>query len=71
MSRPVWKIAPQSVIMWPAPDTKLEPGFSVQAWGWAWGDDGVSGVELSVDGGSTWKPCRLESASGHSWRKFV
>jgi DMSO/TMAO reductase YedYZ molybdopterin-dependent catalytic subunit len=70
-SRPVWKIAPQSVIVWPAPDTKLEPGFSVQAWGWAWGDDGVSGVELSVDGGSTWKPCRLESASGHSWRKFV
>jgi DMSO/TMAO reductase YedYZ molybdopterin-dependent catalytic subunit len=69
--RPVWKIAPQSVIVSPAPDARLESGSLVEAWGWAWADDGVSSVDLSLDGGRTWTPCRLEEGAGNSWRKFA
>jgi DMSO/TMAO reductase YedYZ molybdopterin-dependent catalytic subunit len=69
-THPVWKIAPQSVIVWPAPNTTFERGATVQVWGWAWADDGLSSVEVSTDGGQTWRPCRLENSSGHSWVKF-
>lgn len=69
-TRPVWKIAPQSVIVWPAPNAKLERGSPVRVWGWAWGDDGVSGVEVTVGEGRSWMPCQLESSSRHSWVRF-
>lgn len=69
-TRPVWKIAPQSVIVWPAPNARLERGSSVRVWGWAWGDDGISGVEVSVDEGRSWMACRLESSARHAWVRF-
>ena len=70
-TRPVWEIAPQSVIVWPKPDSQLDSGEVVKVWGWAWGDGGVAGVELSSDDGRTWHKCRSETASGRSWIKFV
>ncbi|UFW92114.1 molybdopterin-dependent oxidoreductase (plasmid) [Bradyrhizobium barranii] len=48
VTRPVWNIAPQSMIVWPAPGTSLEQGTSVRAWGWAWADDSLAGVEISI-----------------------
>jgi DMSO/TMAO reductase YedYZ molybdopterin-dependent catalytic subunit len=66
----VWKIAPQSVIVWPAPNATLKRGSRIRVWGWAWGDDGVSDVEVSVNEGRSWMPSRLESSSRHSWVKF-
>jgi DMSO/TMAO reductase YedYZ molybdopterin-dependent catalytic subunit len=69
-TRPVWKIAPQSVIVWPPPNAKLERGSSVCVWGWAWGADGVSAVDVSADGGCSWTPSRLVQSSEHSWLKF-
>jgi DMSO/TMAO reductase YedYZ molybdopterin-dependent catalytic subunit len=70
-TRPVWDIAPQSVIVWPKPGAALEPDSLVQVWGWAWADDGLFGVEISIDGGHSWRRCRLEREAGHSWTKFV
>lgn len=70
-TRPVWAIAPQSVIVWPAPNATLKCDTVVQVWGWAWADDGLSSVEISFDGCRTWKACRIEGAIGHSWSKFV
>jgi DMSO/TMAO reductase YedYZ molybdopterin-dependent catalytic subunit len=70
-SRPVWEIAPQSVIVWPSPGTELKRGERVQVWGWAWADDGIAAVELSSDGGRTWQRCQLESADERAWIKFT
>jgi DMSO/TMAO reductase YedYZ molybdopterin-dependent catalytic subunit len=68
---PVWEIAPQSVIVWPKPETEFKHDELVQVWGWAWADSGVLAVELSSDEGRTWRRCRLERTNGRSWRKFV
>ncbi|SFN78293.1 Mo-co oxidoreductase dimerisation domain-containing protein [Bradyrhizobium sp. Rc3b] len=70
-SRPVWGIAPQSIIVWPKPDSQLNRGGLVQVWGWAWGDANLMAVELSADEGATWQECRLERAAEWSWSKFV
>ena len=70
-TRPVWSIAPQSVIVWPAPQKELRTGETIQIWGWAWGDGGVEGVDASFDGGHSWQKCRLETNEGYAWQKFV
>jgi DMSO/TMAO reductase YedYZ molybdopterin-dependent catalytic subunit len=49
-TRPVWEVAPQSVIVRPKPDAEVKAG-EVVVWGWAWADGGVSSVELSGDDG--------------------
>jgi DMSO/TMAO reductase YedYZ molybdopterin-dependent catalytic subunit len=68
-TRPVWAIAPESVIVSPAPDTRLgqQP---VDIWGWAWADGGVAKVEVSTDGGASWREAALASQHGWAWQKF-
>lgn len=68
--KPVWEIAPQSVIVSPGPNAQLGRGEMVRVWGWAWAYAGVAGVDLSDDEGRTWQSCRLEPVSGRSWTKF-
>jgi DMSO/TMAO reductase YedYZ molybdopterin-dependent catalytic subunit len=70
-TRPVWAIAPESVIVAPAPDQRIAAGQTVEVWGWAWADGGASAVELSTDGGATWSPARLEPPSGRTWQRFA
>jgi DMSO/TMAO reductase YedYZ molybdopterin-dependent catalytic subunit len=65
---PVWAIAPQSVIVAPAPDARIETATATEIWGWAWADGGVSAVEIAVDG--DWRPATLEAASGRAWQRF-
>jgi Oxidoreductase molybdopterin binding domain len=44
---PVGPIAPESVIVSPAPDQTLPIGEDVEVWGWAWADGGVSAIDVS------------------------
>jgi DMSO/TMAO reductase YedYZ molybdopterin-dependent catalytic subunit len=67
---PVWAIAPQSVIVAPAPETTITASKPIEIWGWAWADGGVSQVDVSVDGGS-WQPAALEPASDRAWQRFT
>jgi len=67
---PVWAIAPQSVIVAPAPDAAINASGATEIWGWAWADGGVSQVEVSVDGGY-WQPAALEPASERAWQRFT
>jgi DMSO/TMAO reductase YedYZ molybdopterin-dependent catalytic subunit len=67
---PVWAIAPQSVIVAPAPDATISGSKAIEIWGWAWGDGGVAQVEVRVDGGE-WQPAQLEPASGRAWQRFT
>jgi len=67
-SRPVWEVAPESVIVNPAPDARVGDDFEV--WGWAWADGGVSKVEVSTDGGASWSDAELAPPRGWAWQKF-
>jgi sulfane dehydrogenase subunit SoxC len=70
---PVWSIAPESVIVSPAPDRKFSAGEPVDIWGWAWADGGVSTVEVSVDGADAGANMHtaVESPSGRTWQRFA
>jgi DMSO/TMAO reductase YedYZ molybdopterin-dependent catalytic subunit len=67
---PVWAIAPQSVIVAPAPDATIDASRPCEIWGWAWADGGVSQVEVGIDDGA-WQPAELEPPSGRAWQRFT
>jgi len=71
MTTPVWSIAPESVIVSPAPDQALAAGAAVEIWGWTWADGGVERVEVSVDGGSQWMPANVEPTANRTWQRFA
>jgi DMSO/TMAO reductase YedYZ molybdopterin-dependent catalytic subunit len=69
--RPVWSIAPESVIVSPAPDDTVPIGESIEIWGWAWADGGATNVDVSTDGGTTWHLAKLEPPAGRTWQRFA
>jgi DMSO/TMAO reductase YedYZ molybdopterin-dependent catalytic subunit len=69
-SVPVWRIAPQSVIVAPAPDATIRACKAIEIWGWAWADGGVGRVHVGVDDGR-WQPAALEPASDRAWQRFT
>lgn len=68
--QPVWSIAPESVIVTPAPDGRIAAGTLCAVTGWAWADGGVDRLEVSCDGGASWQPAALEAPSGRAWQGF-
>jgi sulfane dehydrogenase subunit SoxC len=68
--RPVWAVAPESIIVAPAPDATLARGEPVEIWGWAWSFRGVARVEISSDGGAIFHAATLEPRHGWSWQRF-
>jgi hypothetical protein len=67
---PVWAIAPESVIVTPAPGRVLWRGEEVEIWGWAWADGGIARVEMSVDGGAHWQTAEVETRAERAWQRF-
>jgi DMSO/TMAO reductase YedYZ molybdopterin-dependent catalytic subunit len=67
---PVWSIAPESLIVSPAPDAELSAGTPTEIWGWAWSDGGVSAVDVSVDHSAASMRATLEPPSGRAWQRF-
>ena len=70
-SNPVWSIAPESVIVSPAPNQTLTGGDVIEIWGWAWGDGGITTVDVTMDGASDWTPAIIEPPAGHTWQRFA
>lgn len=68
-TRPVWEIAPESVIVSPAPDAQV--AGPTEIWGWAWADGGVAAVEVSTDGGASWQPAELAPQVERAWQRFT
>jgi sulfane dehydrogenase subunit SoxC len=68
--RPVWATAPESIVVAPAPDAVVAVGEAVEIWGWAWSFRGIARVEISVDGGATFRSATLEPRRGWSWQRF-
>jgi DMSO/TMAO reductase YedYZ molybdopterin-dependent catalytic subunit len=68
-TKPVWMVAPESVIIAPAPESTLRRQ-KLEIWGWSWSACPVVCVEVSVDAGETWASALLEKAAGLSWQRF-
>lgn len=68
---PVWSVAPQSVIVAPAPGGAWRRSATQEIRGWAWADDGVARVDISADGGESWSAAALEPREDRSWQRFA
>jgi DMSO/TMAO reductase YedYZ molybdopterin-dependent catalytic subunit len=67
---PVWSIAPESIIVSPAPDELIDHSTERAIFGWAWADEGIASVDISTDDGQTWQAANIEPARGREWRRF-
>lgn len=68
--KPVWSVAPESVIVSPSPKDRLVADVPMNIWGWAWGDRQIQSVEVSVDGGGSWQCANVGPREDRSWQRF-
>ena len=68
--RPVWGIAPESIIVRPDPAAPPRAEVASRIEGWAWAENGAALVEVSVNGGVRWEEASLEAGDGFGWRRF-
>jgi hypothetical protein len=66
-----WAIAPDSVIVSPAPDQSFALGSVIEIWGWAWSDGAATALHVSFDAGVRWATARLDPPTGRSWQHFT
>jgi DMSO/TMAO reductase YedYZ molybdopterin-dependent catalytic subunit len=67
---PVWSIAPESLIVAPAPHETIELSAEREIWGWTWADGGVRRVHVRTDDAATWRAAELEPPRGREWQRF-
>jgi sulfite oxidase len=62
----------KSVIAFPLDGARLDPGRAAPIRGVAWGSDPVTSVDVSVDGGRSWKPAALlaNQRTRFGWRQW-
>lgn len=68
-NRPVWDVAPNSMIVDPAAGTTIA-GERGLLRGWAWAADPISHVDVSIDQGSTWTKVSVAPRQQHEWQAF-
>ena len=68
-ARPVWEIAPESVIVSPGQGSELSSA-GIRISGWAWSMAEIKTVEVSTDGGTTWAAANVEPKKNGSWQRF-
>ncbi len=70
VTEPVWKVQTNSIIVRPTSRDVLPLGTHTLT-GWAWGAEEVTRVEVSQDGGKTWREAQLDRPrSSYSWQQF-
>jgi sulfite dehydrogenase len=69
---PITQILVNSLITGPAPNSRIERGKPAELTGWAWdGGTGIAVVDISADGGASWRPAQLGKELGpYAWRGF-
>lgn len=70
VQRPVWGIAPHSLIVSHQDQTTIAAGPQ-RVEGWAWAGAGIAHAEVSVDDGATWQVAQLERRVDFSWQRFT
>jgi sulfane dehydrogenase subunit SoxC len=68
--RPVWDLAPHSIIVAPAGGSRL-PAAPCRVWGWAWSAVPVKAVEISLDGATQWRNAAVDARVGFCWQRFT
>jgi Mo-co oxidoreductase dimerisation domain. len=68
---PVWSVAPESIIVSPAPGEELKRDRPQEIWGWAWADSEIDRVDISVDAGATWMEAQVEAREERAWQRFA
>ncbi|AJK49840.1 molybdopterin-dependent oxidoreductase [Burkholderia plantarii] len=66
--RPVWEMAPMSMIAVPAEGARVFAPVLVR--GWTWGDREIRSVELSDDGGRLWSEAFVGRRRGREWQPW-
>ena len=69
-SVPVWSVAPESVIVSPAPDVELRLGAEYEIWGWAWADAGIAQVDIAFGESESPRAAQLEPRTHRGWQRF-
>ena len=64
---PVWSVAPESVIVSPSPDARIERAVEQEIWGWAWADGGVRSVYVDTGDGLR-RGATVEPPNGRQWQ---
>jgi DMSO/TMAO reductase YedYZ molybdopterin-dependent catalytic subunit len=67
---PVWSIAPESLIVSPAPHGVIEMTEACEIWGWAWADGGVRKVYVRSDDAAVWHSAEVEPWHKREWQRF-
>lgn len=69
---PISKMNVRSIFVAPEPNQLISVGRQTDVQGVAFdGGFGITTVEISIDGGKTWKPAKLDAALGkYSWRRW-
>jgi len=70
-STPVWSVAPESLIVSPAPRETVQLGASREIWGWAWAEGAISEVHIRTSDEPGWQLANVEPAQAHEWQRFV
>jgi DMSO/TMAO reductase YedYZ molybdopterin-dependent catalytic subunit len=68
--RPVWGVEPNSMIVSPTPDDRLQ-GSTFEVSGWAWSNEGISSVHLNCDDGEEWIEANVHHRIDFSWQSFT
>jgi hypothetical protein len=70
--QPVTSLRIKSVIASPLDGAQLDPGRPATIRGVAWGSDPVTSMDVSVDGGRSWKSAALNSSqkTRYGWRQW-
>lgn len=71
LSSPVWSVAPECVIVAPAPNQNMPVGEPLEIWGWAWADEDVTRVNVSTNGGVDWMRAAIEPRTDRAWQRFT
>lgn len=69
--RPVWAIAPEAIIVTPAPDSALVVDEPFEITGWTWSFRGIAAVEISADDGTSLQRAALGERRGWAWQRFA
>jgi DMSO/TMAO reductase YedYZ molybdopterin-dependent catalytic subunit len=67
---PVWAIAPDAVIVSPAPQESIELDREREIWGWTWADGGVGTIRVRISDQREWLGAELEPPQGRAWQRF-
>jgi len=68
--RPVWSVEPNSMIVSSGPDVRMQD-TTLEVSGWAWSNDGISSVHLSIDEGEEWTEANVTPRTDFSWQAFA